>query len=177
MQALNLLALDPIAETTADRPSYGFRQGRNCADAIERCFSSFSRANPAWVLEGDIKGCFDNISHEWLLDHVPMDKSILRKCLLAPPGTGRVSNRGICEGLSRVSWKLSRTVLRGGDIGNSASPLDREVAVPYLKKQARMQFYITSKDGVPMTFAGLWERWRPTIYPPMAAFLIPKWKL
>jgi RNA-directed DNA polymerase len=81
MQALHLLALDPIAETTADRASYGFRRGRSCADAIERCFASFSRANPVWILEGDIKGCFDNISHQWLIDHVPMDKSVLRKWL------------------------------------------------------------------------------------------------
>jgi len=81
MQALYLLALDPIAETLADHASYGFRQARRCADAIERCFSSFSRANPAWILEGDIRGCFDNISHDWLLDHVPMDKSILQKWL------------------------------------------------------------------------------------------------
>lgn len=81
MQALHLMALAPIAETTADGASYGFRQGRSCADAIERCFTNFSRINPAWILEGDIKGCFDNISHEWLLDHVPMDKAILRKWL------------------------------------------------------------------------------------------------
>jgi RNA-directed DNA polymerase len=81
MQALHLLALDPIAETTADHASYGFRQARSCADAIERCFSTFSRANPAWILEGDIEGCFDNISHQWLLDRVPMDKSILQKWL------------------------------------------------------------------------------------------------
>ncbi len=32
-------------------------------------------------LEGDIRGCFDNLSHDWLLDRVPMDKSILRKWL------------------------------------------------------------------------------------------------
>jgi RNA-directed DNA polymerase len=81
MQALHLLALDPIAETTADHASYGFRQARSCADAIERCFSTFSRASPAWILEGDIEGCFDNISHQWLLDRVPMDKSILQKWL------------------------------------------------------------------------------------------------
>ena len=34
MQALHLLALDPISETTADHASYGFRQARSCADAI-----------------------------------------------------------------------------------------------------------------------------------------------
>lgn len=82
MQALHLLALDPIAETTADNASYGFRTARSCADAIERCFVSLSRRHtPIWILEGDIQGCFDNISHRWLLDHVPLDRSILRKWL------------------------------------------------------------------------------------------------
>jgi RNA-directed DNA polymerase len=77
MQALYLLSLDPVAETTADQNSYGFRQGRSCADAIEQCFTSLCHKNPSWVLEGDIKGCFDNISHQWLLDNVPLNKAIL----------------------------------------------------------------------------------------------------
>jgi RNA-directed DNA polymerase len=81
MQALYLLALDPIAETTADTASYGFRPARSCADAIERCFVSLCHATSAWILEGDIHGCFDNISHQWLLDHVPLNKSIIRKWL------------------------------------------------------------------------------------------------
>src|SRR6516164_3950099 len=81
MQALYLLSLDPVAETTADQNSYGFRQGRSCADAIEQCFTSLCHKNPSWVLEGDIKGCFDNISHPWLLDNVPMNKAILHKWL------------------------------------------------------------------------------------------------
>lgn len=81
MQALYLLALDPVAETYADPGSYGFRVGRSCADAIEHCFAAFKYPNPGWVLEGDIKGCFDNISHDWLLANVPMDKVILKKWL------------------------------------------------------------------------------------------------
>lgn len=39
--------------------------------------------SPAWVLEGDIKGCFDNISHDWLLSNIPMDTRILSKWLKA----------------------------------------------------------------------------------------------
>jgi RNA-directed DNA polymerase len=81
MQALYLLALDPVAETLADGFSYGFRRGRSCADAIEQCFTTLCHRNPSWVLEGDIKGCFDNISHQWLLGNVLMNKSILRKWL------------------------------------------------------------------------------------------------
>ena len=84
MQALYLLALDPIAETTGDRNSYGFRPKRSTADAIEQCFIALSpRRSAKWVLEGDIKSCFDRISHDWLLAHVPMDKAILRKWLKA----------------------------------------------------------------------------------------------
>lgn len=80
MQALYLLALDPVAETTADGASYGFRQRRCCADAIESCFNTLVRSS-GWVLEGDIRGCFDHISHEWLMAHVPMDRTILHKWL------------------------------------------------------------------------------------------------
>jgi len=69
-QALYLLALLPIAETTADFNSYGFRLERSTADAIEQCFNVVGMRNSAqWVLEGDIRGCFDNISHAWMLDH------------------------------------------------------------------------------------------------------------
>src|SRR4051794_29840839 len=84
MQALYLLALDPIAETTADPNSYGFRKERSCADAIEQCHIVLANRNAAaWILEGDIKACFDQISHDWLLAHVPMDRAILRKWLQA----------------------------------------------------------------------------------------------
>jgi RNA-directed DNA polymerase len=84
MQALYLLALDPIAETTADHNSYGFRPMRSTADAIEQCFKLLSRRSaPAWVLEGDIVSCFDQINHEWLLANIPTDKVILRGWLKA----------------------------------------------------------------------------------------------
>jgi RNA-directed DNA polymerase len=81
-QALHLLALDPVLETNADRNSYGFRQKRSCADAIAQCFTTLSNApNTQWILEADIKSCFDQISHDWLLAHVPMDRAVLQKWL------------------------------------------------------------------------------------------------
>ena len=84
MQALWLLAVNPVAETTADKNSYGFRPRRSTADAIEHCFMALAKRDSAqWILEGDIRGCFDNISHDWLLKHVPMDKVVLRKWLKA----------------------------------------------------------------------------------------------
>jgi len=84
MQALHLLALSPIAETTGDGNSYGFRELRSTADAIVHVHTALNRKHsPKWILEADIKGCFDHISHDWLVAHIPMDKSILQKWLKA----------------------------------------------------------------------------------------------
>ena len=52
------------------------------ADNYLRIHTLLSRRfSPEWVLEGDIKGCFDHISHEWLLENIPMDKTMLKKWL------------------------------------------------------------------------------------------------
>jgi len=84
MQALYLLPLQPITECTGDDHSYGFRPKRATRDAIEQCFKRLSKkGSPQWILEGDIKGCFDNISHDWLIQNVPMDKKILQQWLKA----------------------------------------------------------------------------------------------
>ena len=84
MQALWHAALVPIAEERADKNAYGFRPKRSTQDAIEQCFVALSRKRSATlVLEGDIKACFDRISHDWLLNNIPMDKTILRKFLKA----------------------------------------------------------------------------------------------
>lgn len=84
MQALYALALDPVSEVTADKRSFGFRKGRCAQDACEYIFADLARTiAPQWVLEGDIKGCFDNISHDWLIANIPMDKSVLRQFLKA----------------------------------------------------------------------------------------------
>ena len=116
MQALYLLALDPIAETTADLNSYGFRRERSCADAIAQCFTTLSRQNSAqWVLEGDIKGCFDHISHAWFLANVPMDKAMLHKWLKAGYMEKQVRHE-TCEGTPQggiISPVLANLALDG----------------------------------------------------------------
>ncbi len=82
MQTLYKFSLEPIAETYADPNSYGFRIGRSTHDAIEQCFTDLNKGkSPEWILEGDIKGCFDHISHQWLLENIPMDTQILEKWL------------------------------------------------------------------------------------------------
>ena len=82
MQALFKLALEPIAETLADPNSYGFRPKRSCADAIAQCHNALSKRNSAeWILEADIKACFDKISHKWILQHIPLNKKVLTQWL------------------------------------------------------------------------------------------------
>lgn len=82
MQALYDMALEPVSETVADSHSYGFRKERSTADAMQLCFGLLSKkVSPQWVLEADIKGCFDHISHDWLLNHAQTDKVMLQKWL------------------------------------------------------------------------------------------------
>jgi len=84
MQSLYSLALEPIAETKSDIRSFGFRKHRSTKDASQQIFLCLSKKNSAqWILEGDIKGCFDNINHQWLLTNIPMEKSILTQFLKA----------------------------------------------------------------------------------------------
>lgn len=84
MQALYALALTPVAETTADPNSYGFREGRSCADAMVQCYLCLARRRSAgWILEADIKSCFDRIDHAWILNSILMDRRILRVWLEA----------------------------------------------------------------------------------------------
>ena len=82
MQMLHLLTLTPVAESTADNNSYGFRYFRACRDAISQCFCSLAKSySPRWILDADIKACFDWISHDWLLSNITMDIKMLRQWL------------------------------------------------------------------------------------------------
>jgi RNA-directed DNA polymerase len=84
MQALHLLALEPVVETQSDPNSYGFRRNRSTADAMSQLFVCLSqKAAAPWVLEADIEGCFDHINHDWLVRHVLMDRDVLGKWLKA----------------------------------------------------------------------------------------------
>jgi RNA-directed DNA polymerase len=84
MQALYAMALDPIAEATADKASFGFRKKRCIQDAATHIFIYLRiKTGAQWILEGDIKGCFDNISHQWMLDNILMDKRMLKQFLKA----------------------------------------------------------------------------------------------
>ena len=116
MQALHLLALKPLAETTADPNSYGFRRERSPADAIEQCFKTLAGKHAAqWILEGDIRSCFDTISHSWMMNHIPTDKGTLKKWLKAGVMTGNTlypTEAGVPQG-SPISPVLANLTLDG----------------------------------------------------------------
>lgn len=120
MQALYLLALEPVSESTADPNSYGFRQNRSTHDAMGQLFVCLSQeASAAWVLEADIKGCFDHINHDWMLRNVPMDRAILGKWLKAgvvDRGTLRSTDEGTPQG-GIISPTLANVVLNGLESG------------------------------------------------------------
>lgn len=125
MQALYWQALDPIAESGADPNSYAFRKERCQADAIAQCQIILSRKDRAeWIYEGDIKACFDRISHEWLLGNIPMDKTILAKWLK----TGFIDKN--------VFHQTEKGVPQGGII----SPVIANMALDGLERTVRKRF-------------------------------------
>jgi RNA-directed DNA polymerase len=72
-------SLEPEWEAVFEPNSYGFRLGRSCHDAIEQNFARVQKGRDTWVLEADIKGFFDNIDHESILNQLgnfPARKSI-----------------------------------------------------------------------------------------------------
>jgi RNA-directed DNA polymerase len=69
LQAMVLNALEPEWEARFEASSYGFRPGRGCHDAIERIWhATKGNAKRKWILDADIKGAYDHLSHEFLLD-------------------------------------------------------------------------------------------------------------
>lgn len=130
MQELHRLALDPIAETRADPNSYGFRRYRSCADAIQQLHSVLSQKGAArYILDADIKSCFDRISHDWLIANIPMDKAILRAWL--------------------KSGYLEKTIFYDTDTGTPQggiiSPVLANMTLDGLEKTIRAAFPLRSK--------------------------------
>jgi RNA-directed DNA polymerase len=78
-QALAKLALGPQWEARFAPHSYGFRPGRSCHDAIGAIFNEI-RYKDKYVLDADIKGCFDGIDHQALLNKLASSPAIRRSC-------------------------------------------------------------------------------------------------
>lgn len=104
-QKLMLMALEPQWEAKFEPNSYGFRPGRSCHDAVEAIFKNLrGRKHGAakYILDADLKGCFDNIDQDYLVNKVtsvPLYRLQIKAWLKA----------GIFEGLS-LSSDLYNTI-------------------------------------------------------------------
>ena len=116
MQALYAYSLDPVAEAVADKKSFAFRKGRSMYDAHAYICQALSGNHaPKWVVRADIRSCYDTISHDWLLKHIPMDKKVLREFLRAGAvfaGDLFPTSQGISQGAT-LSPILGNMVLDG----------------------------------------------------------------
>ncbi len=84
MQTLYALALSSVESATSDRTSFGFKPYRSTKDAYAYLFICLSKKiAPQWIVEGDIKACFDEIGHDWILKNIPMNKNVLKEFLKA----------------------------------------------------------------------------------------------
>jgi len=129
-QALAKLALEPQWEALFEADSYGFRPGRSAHDAIAAIFSNISKKNK-YVLDADIKGCFDNINHQALLEKLrtyAAMRRLVKGWLIA----------GVMDGL-----ELSPT-LAGTPQGGVVSPLLMNIALHGMQ-EALIEAYIGEK--------------------------------
>ena len=116
MQMIIKLALEPEFEAKFEPNSYGFRPGRCAMDAIVQIRKRLSGFNNIqWVLDADISKCFDNISHQFLLNHVPIFKKIIRRWLkvgVIEFGNFRTTENGTPQG-GVISPLLANIALHG----------------------------------------------------------------
>ena len=133
MQALHLLSLEPISETRADGFSYGFRRLRSCWDAREHLHMILAKRSSAqWILDADIEKCFDRISHDWLLKHIPLPKRVLRQWLKC----------GVMENLSRSgTWE-------GTPQGGVISPTLANLVLDGLIEELDRRFVYKNRKGI-----------------------------
>ncbi len=87
IQMIVKLALEPEWEAKFESNSYGFRPGRRCMDAINQIWQSIrpwkTKSESSWILDADISGCFDNISHNALVQNIPVFNRIIQRWLKA----------------------------------------------------------------------------------------------
>jgi len=84
MQALYAFSLDPVSESLADRKSFAYRKGRSAFDIHSRLVRAFENKNPPrFLIKTDVKAFYGSMNHEWLIENIPMEKSVLKQFLKA----------------------------------------------------------------------------------------------
>jgi RNA-directed DNA polymerase len=132
-QCLIKLALEPEWEAHFEPNSYGFRPGRCAQDAKEAIFNAI-RFQPKYVLDADIAGCFDNISHTALLQKLH-SYPVMRRVIKAWLKAGILDDGGFHE------------TIKGTPQGGVASPLLMNIALHGIETAIREAF--SYKEGRP----------------------------
>ncbi|TGO03032.1 hypothetical protein PN36_14040 [Candidatus Thiomargarita nelsonii] len=78
MQAVTKIALEPFYEAKFESCSYGFRPAMGCHDAINKIAGALLHKQK-WVLDADIKGCFDNIDHKFLASQIDAEAKVFAR--------------------------------------------------------------------------------------------------
>lgn len=117
MSTLYGYSLLPVVEAWSERKSFAFRQGRSAQDAHAYIMEALSKSDaPQFMVCVDVKGYYAHIEHEWLMEHLPMDKKVLREFLNAGiVFAGELfpaDDIGISEGVS-ISPYIGNFVLDG----------------------------------------------------------------
>ncbi|ONI40285.1 group II intron reverse transcriptase/maturase [Candidatus Epulonipiscium fishelsonii] len=123
------LALEPQWECRFEPTSYGFRPNRGCHDAIERIFNTI-RGSRQWVFEGNFKGCFDNLNHDFIMKQLGdfPEREIIGKWLK----TGFLNN------------EVFIIAPQGGII----SPLLANIALHGMEETLSIQYKAINKNGI-----------------------------
>lgn len=132
--------LEPIFEAAFLPCSYGFRPNRRAHDAVAEVHH-FTARSYEWIAEGDIKACFDEISHSALLERVrdrvgdkrvlALVKAFLKAGILTEDGTLADTDAGTPQGsilsplLSNVALSVLDEHIARGPGGPGASPYER----------------------------------------------------
>jgi RNA-directed DNA polymerase len=131
-QCIAKFALEPQWEEKFEPISYGFRPKRGCHDAIEAIFSKLSPGKKQWIFEGDFKGCFDNLNHNYIIEQTKKfpANNILTKWLKAgyvDNGVFNETNAGTPQG-GIVSPLLANIALHG---------MEKEIGIGYRSRTSK----------------------------------------
>ncbi|QUH20658.1 reverse transcriptase domain-containing protein [Alkaliphilus sp. B6464] len=128
------MALEPQWECRFEPTSYGFRPKRSTHDAIEAIFNKLAPKKKQWIFEGDFKGCFDNLNHDYIIEQLGNfpAKDLVIKWLKA----GYIDN------------KVFNTTEQGTPQGGIISPLLANIALHGLEKAVGVKYYEYKRKGI-----------------------------
>jgi Retron-type reverse transcriptase len=141
-QNIAKMALEPQWEVRFEPTSYGFRPKRGCHDAIDRIFKSCVHGKKKWIFEGDFKGCFDNLQHDYIMEQIEEfpNKEVIAKWLKAGYVDNNVfneTNRGSGQG-SVISPLLANIALHG---------MEEQLGIKYKTWHKRNGYRVTCNNS------------------------------